>query len=258
MLQINSEAKCEIIQLDLSCHTGVETFAKEIIQPKVRVGPCCCWRLFSLLLLQLASGQFQQGLFISNAGTLSPLGRIDSIAASMTPAELSTHMDINLTCHLWLSSFMAAAFQKHIQRDATIVNISSLAAVQPLSTWGAYCSHKAARDMSLAVAAAEGSQPGATCSMAYLNWAPGPMDGNMQEVIRTHPAVDPALRQWSSTAKAEGTLVHMADSAHALCRLLSQETAHRTWKSGAHVDYFDDEVQALLKPPTSAAADSGS
>ena len=191
-------------------------------------------------------------MFISNAGTLYPLGRIDAVASTMSVAELSRQMDINLTSHLWLSSFIAAAFQQHISKDAIIVNVSSLAAIQALPTWGAYCSHKAARDMGLATAAAEGAAPSAKCALSYLNWAPGPMDGNMQEVIRTDPAVDPSLRDWSSKALADGELVPMQHSADALGVLLAQAASERCWKSGEHVDFFDEPVQAAWKAVTAS------
>jgi hypothetical protein len=73
------------------------------------------------------------------------------------------------------------------------------------------------------------------------------MDGSMQDLIRSSPAVDPALQEWSIKAKAEGELVSMEASAALLAALLAQEEGSRTWNSGAHVDYFDDDVQAVLK-----------
>ena len=101
--------------------------------------------------------------------------------------------------------------------------------------------------MGLATAAAEGASASSKCSLAYLNWAPGPMDGSMQEVIRTDPAVDESLRDWSSKALAAGELVPMQHSADALAILLGQSGTDRTWKSGQHVDFFDEPVQAAWK-----------
>jgi len=247
-VQINGKVTCELAQLDLSSHSGVEAFANDVVRQKVCIHSFYvnfCWT--HVACLQLESAAFSNAVFISNAGTLHPLGRFDCIASKVSLAELSRQIDINLTSHLWLSSFVAAAFQQQISNEAVIVNVSSLAAIQALPTWGAYCSHKAARDMGLATAAAEGAAASASCSLAYLNWAPGPMDGNMQTVIRTDPAVDPSLRDWSSKALADGELVPMQHSADALAVLLAQPPQDRTWTSGAHVDFFDEPVQAAWK-----------
>ena len=55
-----------------------------------------------------------------------------------------------------------------------VVNISSLAAVQPVKRWGLYCTGKAGRDMLFKVMAAEDPD------IRVLNYAPGPLDTGMQ------------------------------------------------------------------------------
>lgn len=66
-------------------------------------------------------------------------------------------LDLNVTSSLWLSSRFASVFGAHCgghhEGDAAagaknvIVNVSSLAAVQPHESWGTYAAGKAARDM---------------------------------------------------------------------------------------------------------------
>lgn len=71
-----------------------------------------------------------------------------------------------------------------------VVNVSSLCAVQAFDSWGIYCAGKAARDMYHSVLAQEQTkkqESGATASaekILVLNYAPGPLDTDMQKEIR--------------------------------------------------------------------------
>ena len=69
----------------------------------------------------------------------------------------------------------------------SVVNVSSLCAVQAFESWGIYCAGKAARDMYHAVLAQElskrsGDNTGS--KILVLNYAPGPLDTDMQKEIR--------------------------------------------------------------------------
>ena len=55
-----------------------------------------------------------------------------------------------------------------------VVQISSLAAIQEIKSWGMYCIGKAARDMFMRVLALE--EP----KILSLSYAPGPLDNDMQ------------------------------------------------------------------------------
>ena len=61
-----------------------------------------------------------------------------------------------------------------------IINISSLLAVKPFAGWSLYASGKAARDMLHSVIASE--EP--SDSVRLLNYAPGPLDTEMQKSVR--------------------------------------------------------------------------
>ena len=76
-----------------------------------------------------------------------------------------------------------------------VVNVSSLCAVQAFDSWGIYCAGKAARDMYHAVLAQELTKQAAATvegtaggvsgrKMLVLNYAPGPLDTDMQKEIR--------------------------------------------------------------------------
>merc|ERR1712037_878801 len=96
------------------------------------------------------------------------------------------------------------------------INISSILALQPLTTWANYCGGKAARDAVFRVLAVE--QPNAV----VLNYAPGPLDTPMIEDL-----------------KRTGALLKPSDSAGKLVALLRR----RNFKSGDHVDYYDEKVK---------------
>lgn len=123
-------------------------------------------------------------------------------------------------------------------KRATIVNISSLAAVQVFSTWGMYCSGKAARDMFHKVLAEEvkkTSPAGRTVSV--LNYAPGPMDTDMNLAIRESPEADEECKAFFVNMRNTGGLVDVGVSADKLVRLVSSDRVF----SGEHVDFYDAE-----------------
>jgi sepiapterin reductase len=67
-----------------------------------------------------------------------------------------------------------------------------------------------------------------------LNYAPGPLDTDMQTLIRAQDDYEPQ-REAFKKMHEEGTLIDPAASAAKLIALL--ET--RSFESGAHIDYYD-------------------
>ena len=199
------------------------------------------------LLLQVKSGAFTDGFFASNAGTIGPLHTVEAVPGVVTPAELAAHWSVNITSHMVLTGALAGAFRAHLSGKGTVLNTSSLAAVQAMSTWGVYCTHKAARDMVLAVAAAEAKalEGEDKDKVSFLNWGPGPMDGDMHATIRSSDSVDPGVKAWAVDALANGGLVPMASSAARGVALVATPAGRALWESGAHVDIFEEKVQAL-------------
>ena len=70
-----------------------------------------------------------------------------------------------------------------------------------------------------------------------LNYAPGPLDTDMQAELRSSSTLDSESREWFIKMKEDGKLVDCAASAEKCVRLALSESS----PSGSHVDYFDKE-----------------
>lgn len=211
-------------------------------------------RLFSPAAADV--GECAEIVFVSNAGSLGPLQPVgytapitadraeamevagapaDDAAAAAELVALSDAVALNVTSTLFLTSDFVRRVQSGrlpVAGRAVVVNVSSLAAVQPFPTWGPYCAGKAARDMYHQVLAAEQQQQQA---VRVLNFAPGPMDTDMQAVIRSSDAVDAATRSAFIAMKKQQQLVNPLDSAQKLVAILNADN----YENGAHVDYYD-------------------
>nr|XP_048272522.1 sepiapterin reductase isoform X1 [Myodes glareolus] len=183
----------------------------------------------------------QRLLLINNAGDtadqtgapgshrLGSLGDVSKGFLNVTdPAEVNNYWTLNLTSMLCLTSGTLNAFPDSPGLSKTVVNISSLCALQPYKGWALYCAGKAARDMLYQVLAAE--EPG----VRVLSYAPGPLDTDMQQLAR-ETSKDPELRNGLQKLKSNGELVDCGTSAQKLLSLLQKDT----FQSGAHIDFYD-------------------
>ena len=171
---------------------------------------------------------FDRFVFINNAGSLGHIGR-----AIDTPslAEIQANVDLNVTSALWLSARMARFAEqagKLIARS-TVVNISSLVAIQAFPSLALYSSGKAARDQYHVAMAKE---LGTSSSTRILNYAPGPLETDMTEEIRQSEQLDEGLK-----LHYDKKLVDPDSSALRLFQVVLDET----FESGQHIDYFDFE-----------------
>ncbi|KAK4297628.1 hypothetical protein Pmani_029970 [Petrolisthes manimaculis] len=136
--------------------------------------------------------------------------------------------------HFNVSSVISlnAVFMDHVSHlcngSITVVNISSLCALQPMKSWGLYCSAKAARDMVFRVMALE--EP----NIRVLNYAPGPLDNEMQVVAR-NLTEDEEVKSAFQSMKNENKLLTCSQSVVKLLDVLVKDE----YKSGDHVDYYD-------------------
>uniref|UniRef100_A0A8V0ZD26 Sepiapterin reductase n=1 Tax=Gallus gallus TaxID=9031 RepID=A0A8V0ZD26_CHICK len=161
-------------------------------------------------------------------GAEGSLGDISKSFLSLTdPNEINTYFAFNITSALCLTSSALQAFGMRPGCSRTVVNISSLCALQPFRSWALYCSGKAARDMMFRVLAAE--EP----DVRVLNYAPGPLDTDMQLLARTRTG-DAEMRQQFQSLHDSGQLIDCAVSAQKLLRLLEENT----FTSGAHMDFY--------------------
>ena len=88
-----------------------------------------------------------------NSGSL---GRQGATTKDLSAAEISDYLASNLVSVASLNAVFLKATSSVPAR--TVVNVSSIMALQPQSTWSLYCSGKAARDMFFKVVAEEEKQ----------------------------------------------------------------------------------------------------
>ena len=115
-------------------------------------------------------------LWVNNAGILEPIGPLRDQA----PADVEHHLRVNVMGVVHGTQ----AFLRHRAADAVLVNISSGAALAARAGWAAYCAGKAAVDR---ITEAVQLEEAASGLRAYAV-APGVVDTDMQELIRSTPA----------------------------------------------------------------------
>jgi sepiapterin reductase len=158
-------------------------------------------------------------IFIHNAGSLGYIGPTHECPSLQVLKEA---ISLNVTNALWMSTRLAQYAAAANHRRVTLVNVSSLLAVQPLPTLATYSATKAARDAFHTALAQETVPP-----LRILNYAPGPLQTDMARSLQTHVALADAVRP--------AVLLEPLISARVLMQLLEDDT----FVNGAHVDYFD-------------------
>ncbi|XP_005365367.1 sepiapterin reductase-like [Microtus ochrogaster] len=153
--------------------------------------------LFAVRELPRPEG-LQRLLLINNAGTLGDVSK--GFLNVTDPAEVNTYWTLNLTSMLCLTSGTLNAFPDSPGLSKTVVNISSLCALQPYKSWALYC----------------------------------PLDTDMQQLAR-ESSKDPEIRNGLQKLKSNGKLVDCGTSAQKLLSLLQKDT----FQSGAHIDFYD-------------------
>ena len=94
-----------------------------------------------------------------------------------------------------------------------VINVSSLAAIQPFESWGSYCSGKAARDSLFKVMAVE--EP----SWKVLNYAPGPLDTKMIKDLLDDQGTNPNVRSAFEDMKSKNSLLTPGQSAERMIEI---------------------------------------
>ncbi|XP_051546024.1 sepiapterin reductase a [Myxocyprinus asiaticus] len=194
------------VTADLGCKEGVERVLTEI-----RHTSCA---------------DINQLLLFNNAASLGDVSRYSR--DFMDIDEVDSYMSLNVSSALCLTAGVLHAVPQRDGLVRVIINISSLCAIKPFPSWVLYCSGKAARDMMFRVLAEE--EP----DLRVLNYAPGPLDTDMQLQARSNSA-DSGLRNTFSMMHAQGQLLTSEESSTKLINVLLED--HYT--SGAHLDFYD-------------------
>jgi len=188
------------------------------------------------LLIRLGGVPWKRGILVNNAGSSGPIGYLGSEACgtSKSIAALKGCFELDIFSPIILSSLFLRTLKAQDGEPSSqpnvVVNVSSLAAVRPFSSLGPYSITRAARDMLHSVIAEESGG-----SVSTLNYAPGPMDSELQSEIRKHPLTHGPTKDFFEEMEEKGTWVDKASSA-ALCAKLVWGGA---FKSGEHIDYYD-------------------
>jgi len=184
------------------------------------------------------SADHEVAIVIHNAGTIGQDGR--KLTELTDIDEMNSYYRLNLFSVICLNSVFQAMFPRS---RMVFINVSSILALQPLTTWGNYCGGKAARDAVFRVLAVE--QPSST----VLNYAPGPLDTPMISELLADTRTDQVVRTMFEDLKRTGALLRPADSAAKLVALLRK----RNFKSGDHVDFYDEKVKEACSGAGGAA-----
>lgn len=179
--------------------------------------------LIDMMFLHMFGCQrFGQLVFVNCAGSLGHLG---PATTSPSLADMRETVDLNVTSSLWLSVRFARFLKENPGHPpATLINISSLVAIQPFPTMGIYSAGKAARDMFHKVLALENP------NLRVLNYAPGPLETDMTNEIRNCESLDPSLKP-----NFEGRMIDPGVSADKMVDIVLADE----YESGAHVDFYD-------------------
>ncbi|XP_067105944.1 sepiapterin reductase-like isoform X1 [Osmerus mordax] len=152
---------------------------------------------------KVSSEDMDHLILVNNAASL---GNVSRYAQTFTNiAEVDSYLSFNISSALSLTAGVLQAFPKSPSLRRSVVNISSLCALQPIPSWVLYCTGKAARDMMFRVLAEE--EP----DLRVLNYAPGKLE-RVQTLIHhggklpsEHPLIylqkmEPTFRKCSGTA----------------------------------------------------------
>eukprot|EP01063_Lacrimia_lanifica_P001996 TRINITY_DN11038_c0_g1_i1.p1 TRINITY_DN11038_c0_g1~~TRINITY_DN11038_c0_g1_i1.p1 ORF type:complete len:262 (+),score=100.62 TRINITY_DN11038_c0_g1_i1:53-838(+) len=168
---------------------------------------------------------FGEVVFVHNAASLGPMKKGEELGA----VEIASAFHANVTACAVVHSTLLTVMAAQAEVKLTVINVSSLCALQPFPGFELYCAGKAARNMMLRVSKEEYAQH------TFLNYAPGPMDTDMAGEIRDEH-YDAATRRQFQELKDKADIVCPYASARRLVWLLATDGA---FESGAHVDYFD-------------------
>ncbi|XP_077985770.1 sepiapterin reductase-like [Glandiceps talaboti] len=178
------------------------------------------------LLGSVDVAKFQHAMLVNNAGSLGDIQKF--VRDCDDPTELQNYMGFNLTSPICLTSKFLHTFPKREGLRRSIVNISTLCAVQPFRNMSMYCTSKAARDMVFQVLALE--EP----DIRVLNYAPGPINTDMQVELRANLG-DLEVKQMFIDMNDNSKLLSVDATVSTLIRILEEDS----FESGSHVDYYD-------------------
>jgi NAD(P)-dependent dehydrogenase (short-subunit alcohol dehydrogenase family) len=120
-------------------------------------------------------------LWVNNAGVLEPIQPVRDVSLE----DFREHIDINLM-GVFVGSRAYVQHLRRVSRAGVLINVSSGAAWNAYSGWGAYCAGKSAVERLTEVIALEEADNG----LCAYSIAPGVIDTEMQSQIRASSEAD--------------------------------------------------------------------
>jgi benzil reductase ((S)-benzoin forming) len=164
----------------------------------------------------LAAESWDEVVFVSNAGTLDPIGPL----AASSPADWRRGIDVNLTSAITAMALFVRAFQSSAARK-TLVSVSSGAGSRGVAGWSLYCATKAGLDNWIRAVAIE--QERESHPIRAVSIQPGIVDTQMQAEIRASDRALFANADHFVELKESGALYAPADVARAMLALVAGE-----------------------------------
>nr|XP_016923289.1 sepiapterin reductase [Drosophila suzukii] len=178
-------------------------------------------------ILESSGGKksFERAIVIHNAGTV---GDTSKRAKEIGNTDyLQKYYHTNVFSAISLNCEFMRVFQ---EIPKLVVNLSTLAAIAPISSMAHYCTVKAAREMYFRVLATEESSK----DTLVLNYAPGVIDTQMTVQVQRE-AHDPAVVAMFREQREAKTMLTTAQTTERFIKVLEA----LKFKSGDHVDYRD-------------------
>uniref|UniRef100_A0A914XZE7 Sepiapterin reductase n=1 Tax=Panagrolaimus superbus TaxID=310955 RepID=A0A914XZE7_9BILA len=209
--ELNPKAKVAVIIADFSSDKPIEKL-EEVIKA-------------------LTHGEQIEAKFIfHNAGTIGDVAKSSSNLTNTQ--DWHDYLHINLISMIALNCQLYKILSEINDLKTIVVNTTSLAALQPISSFTQYCVGKAAREAYFRNFALE-------TDSRVLNYSPGPVETDMITEIGKS-SFDPQIREMFSPTSTQSTDSHRK-------RLTPKETVSKLiaiidkneFDNGGRVDYFD-------------------
>uniref|UniRef100_A0A8D9FCD8 Sepiapterin reductase n=2 Tax=Cacopsylla melanoneura TaxID=428564 RepID=A0A8D9FCD8_9HEMI len=181
---------------------------------------------FNSYLSQISGSEFELCFLVNNAGSI---GDVKKFAQDMKDEqEWNDYLALNVVSFATLTSSFVSLYPPSPSRETCILNVTSLAAVQPMPSFGFYCVGKAARESYLKVLATENPQLNA------LSYSPGPIHTNMVETILTSTASS-EIKSGFTAMRDGNSFVTLAQTTDKVIKALTD----RSYVSPGRIDFYD-------------------
>jgi len=153
---------------------------------------------------------------INNAGVINPIAPIGRIDGN----QLIDNFAVNLISPaILMNNFVRDTEDMDVQR--LIINISSGAGRHPIDAWSVYCAGKAGIDMFSQVIHTEQPLYGSRQPVRIFSVAPGVVDTNMQQQIRSVSGQHFASRDRFIQMQQSGALASAEATAQAIAKIIA-------------------------------------